>query len=73
MEFATAVAGSKLVIVLGHTARGAVNNTIDKTDAASLKMNALQKLLEEILPLIARVTPIGEISSKNEECTNQVI
>lgn len=36
-------------------------------------MNALQKLLEEILPLIARVTPIGEISSKNEECTNQVI
>jgi carbonic anhydrase len=73
MEFATAVAGSKLVIVMGHTACGAVNNAIDKTDAASLEMNALQNLLNEIQPSIARVTPVGEISSKNETFTNQVI
>ena len=46
MEFATAVAGSKLVIVMGHTACGAVNNAIDKTDAASMEMNALQNLLD---------------------------
>ena len=73
MEFATAVAGSKLVIVMGHTACGAVNNAIDKTDAASMEMNALQNLLDEIQPSIARVAPVGDMSSKNESFTNQVI
>jgi carbonic anhydrase len=73
MEFATAVAGSKLVIVMGHTACGAVNNAIDKTDAASMEMNALQNLLDEIQPSIARVAPVRDMSSKNESFTNQVI
>jgi len=40
MEFASAVAGSKVVIVMGHTACGAVKHAIDNTDAASLEMNA---------------------------------
>lgn len=73
MEFATAVAGSKVVIVMGHTACGAVKSAIDKVDAASMEMNALQNLLDEIQPSIDATTKMGEVSSKNVEFTNNVI
>ncbi|MDC1506101.1 carbonic anhydrase family protein [Winogradskyella sp.] len=73
MEFATAVAGSKVVIVMGHTACGAVKHAIDNTDAAAMEMNALQDLLDEIKPSIALTEPNGEVSSKNEAFTNSVI
>jgi carbonic anhydrase len=73
MEFATAVAGSKVVIIMGHTACGAVKHAIDNTDAAALEMNSLQSLLDEIKPSIARVTPITPMTSKNEDFTNAVI
>jgi carbonic anhydrase len=73
MEFATAVAGSKLVIVMGHTACGAVKHAIDNTDAASMDMKALQNLLDEIKPSVAMTEKNGEISSKNEAFTNAVI
>lgn len=42
MEFATAVAGAKLVVVMGHTACGAVKGACDNVDlgnAASLVTN----------------------------------
>ncbi len=73
MEFATAVAGSKVVIVMGHTACGAVKHAIDNTDAAALEMNNLQDLLNEIKPSIALTAVEGEVSSKNEALTNDVI
>lgn len=73
MEFATAVAGSKVVIVMGHTACGAVKHAIDNTDAASLEMYSLQNLLDEIKPSVSLVNYEGEISSKNEEFTTKVI
>ena len=73
MEFATAVAGSKLVIVMGHTACGAVKHAIDNTDAASMGMNSLQDLLNEIKPSMKDIEANGEISSKNEQFTNTVI
>ena len=73
MEFASAVAGSKLVIVLGHTSCGAVKHAIDNTDAASMEMYALQNLLDEIQPSIMATEKNGEMSSKNEEFTNSVI
>jgi carbonic anhydrase len=73
MEFATAVAGSKLVIVMGHTACGAVKHAIDNTDAASMNMNALADLLAEIKPSVLATPQDGEISSKNEAFTNNVI
>lgn len=73
MEFATAVAGSKLVIVMGHTACGAVKHAIDNTDAASLGMNSLQNLLNEIKPSMESITTDGAISSKNVAYTNDVI
>ena len=73
MEFATAVAGSKVVIVMGHTACGAVKHAIDNTDAASMEMNALQYLLDEIKPSVALADNNGEVSSKNIEFMNNVI
>ncbi|TCK69035.1 carbonic anhydrase [Winogradskyella wandonensis] len=73
MEFATAVAGSKLVIVMGHTSCGAVKHAIDNTDAAAMEMYALQNLLDEIQPSIIATEKNGEISSKNTEFTNSVI
>jgi len=73
MEFATAVAGSKVVIVMGHTACGAVKHAIDNTDAASMGMNALSDLLAEIKPSVAATEVNGEVSSKNVAFTNKVI
>lgn len=73
MEFATAVAGSKVVIVMGHTACGAVKHAIDNTDAASMNMNALADLLNEIKPSVESTERNGEVSSKNEAFTNSVI
>ncbi|MDO1500858.1 carbonic anhydrase family protein [Winogradskyella maritima] len=73
MEFATAVAGSKLVIVMGHSSCGAVKHAVDNTDAASMEMNALQNLLEEIKPSLEGVEPNGEVSSKNIEFLDKVI
>ncbi|TXE17324.1 carbonic anhydrase [Psychroserpens burtonensis] len=73
MEFATAVAGSKVVIVMGHTACGAVKHAIDNTDAASMNMNALSDLLAEIRPSVEATEKNGEVSSKNLAFTNSVI
>ncbi len=73
MEFATAVAGSKLVIVMGHTQCGAVKHAIDNTDAKSMNMIALGDLLSEIRPSVDMTERIGEVSSKNEAFTNNVI
>jgi carbonic anhydrase len=73
MEFATAVAGSKVVIVMGHTGCGAVKHAIDNTNAASMKMHALQNLLNEIRPSVEMTKKDGEVSSKNVAFTNSVI
>lgn len=74
MEFATAVAGSKVVIVMGHTSCGAVKHAVDNTDAASMDMNALQNLLNEIKPSMEGLVPdTGEISSKNTKYMDRVI
>lgn len=73
MEFASAVAGSKLVIVLGHTSCGAVKHAIDNTDAASMNMTALNDLLNEIKPSVAMTEKNGDVSSKNTAFTTSVI
>ena len=73
MEYATAVAGSKLVIVMGHTACGAVKSTIDKVDAKSMGMQSLADLMEEIEPAVANTELEGDRSSKNTDYTNKVI
>ena len=73
MEFATAVAGSKVVIVMGHTACGAVKSAIDQVDAKSLNLESLADLLDEIEPAVQETKSDGERSSKNQEFTNNVI
>jgi carbonic anhydrase len=60
MEFACALSGAKLVLVLGHTACGAVKGAID--DAI---LGNLTGLLARIKPAIPETKFEGERSSKN--------
>ena len=60
MEFACAVAGAKAVVVLGHTACGAVKGAID-----DVEMGNLTGLLARIKPAITATTFDGEKSGKN--------
>lgn len=73
MEYATAVAGSKVVIVMGHTSCGAVKSTIDDVDAKSMGMNSLADLIDEIRPAVQETEMNGDRTSKNTEYTNTVI
>lgn len=60
-EFATAVAGSKLVMVLGHEACGAVKGAIDEVELGNLT-----ELLADIAPAVEDAGEVkGERSSKN--------
>lgn len=66
-EFGAAVAGSKVIVVLGHSSCGAVKHAVDKTDASSLGMNDLAHLLSEIDPaVVASLKPGEERNSKNK-------
>lgn len=60
MEFACAVSGAKLVLVLGHTACGAIKGAIDNA-----VLGNLTGLLEKIKPVIPATMFEGEKSSKN--------
>lgn len=60
MEFACAVAGAKLVLVLGHTSCGAVKGAID-----DVVLGNLTGLLARIKPAIPATKFEGEKSSKN--------
>ncbi len=62
MEFATAVAGSKLIVVLGHTQCGGV-----KAAADHIRMGNITSLAEAIEPAAADVKEVtGERNSKNK-------
>lgn len=60
LEFACAVAGAKLVVVLGHTECGAVKGAID-----NVKMGHLTAMLANIRPSLARINYTGVPSSKD--------
>ena len=60
MEFACAAAGAKLVLVLGHTACGAVKGAID-----DVVLGNLTGLLARIKPAISATKFAGEKASKN--------
>src|SRR5271169_3547773 len=60
MEFACAVSGAKLVLVLGHTACGAIKGAID-----DVVLGNLTGLLARIKPAIAATKFDGAKSSKN--------
>jgi carbonic anhydrase len=62
MEFACKIAGSKLIVVLGHTKCGAVKGACDHVE-----MGNLTELLSKIQPAVysEKDTPIHERNSKN--------
>jgi carbonic anhydrase len=60
MEFATAVAGAKVIVVLGHTACGAVKGACD-----NVQIGHIASLVNEIQPSVAAVTPEGETCSSS--------
>lgn len=60
LEFACAAAGAKVVLLMGHTACGAVKGAID-----NVELGHLTALLEKIKPAIPATTFAGERTSKN--------
>lgn len=60
MEFACEVAGAKVVLVMGHTACGAIKGAIDR-----VQLGNLTGLLAKIQPAVEGTTYQGERSAKN--------
>jgi len=67
MEFGCAASGAKLVLVLGHTACGAVKGAID-----DVVLGNLTELLARIKPAITGTKFDGERSSKNSNYVDAV-
>jgi carbonic anhydrase len=60
MEFACKLAGAKVVLVMGHTACGAIKGAIDNAELGNLT-----GLLAKIKPAVEATTYAGERTSKN--------
>ena len=60
MEFACKVAGAKVILVMGHTACGAIKGAID-----NVQLGNLTGLLARIRPAVAATEYQGERSAKN--------
>jgi carbonic anhydrase len=67
LEFACAAAGAKLVLVIGHTACGAVKGAID-----GVQLGHLTGLLAKIKPAVAATKYDGERTSKNDAFVDAV-
>ncbi|MFI2812550.1 carbonic anhydrase family protein [Microbulbifer sp. JSM ZJ756] len=67
LEFACAAAGSKAILVMGHTSCGAVKGAID-----GVELGNLTGLLNHIEPAIEATEYEGDRSSKNAEFVNMV-
>lgn len=68
MEFGCNVAGSKLIVVLGHTKCGALKGGLDAAKIEGLGMDNLNHLIYHFDPIINEIIKEGEErSSKNED------
>lgn len=67
LEFACAVAGAKLVLVMGHTACGAIKGAID-----GAKLGHLTALLDHIHPAVTQTRYEGDRSTKNASFVDAV-
>ena len=67
LEFACAAAGAKVVLVMGHTACGAIRGAID-----NVELGNLTGLLDKIKPSIAATEYTGERTGKNDDFVNAV-
>jgi carbonic anhydrase len=67
LEFACAASGAKVVLVMGHTACGAIKSAID-----NVQLGNLTGLLEVIKPAVEATAYGGERTSKNPEFVDAV-
>jgi carbonic anhydrase len=67
LEFACAAAGAKVVLVMGHTACGAVKGAID-----NVQLGHLTAVLDKIKPAVAATAFSGERTSKNASFVDAV-
>lgn len=68
MEYACAVAGAKLILVLGHENCGAIRGAIE-----GIELGLLTKLLEQIKPAICNCVEDGTVhSAENYDYTHNV-
>jgi len=67
MEFACAVAGAKVALVMGHTACGAIKGAIDHVELGNLT-----GLLDKIKPSIEATEYSGERTGKNSDFVDAV-
>lgn len=67
LEYASKVAGSRLIVVLGHTNCGAVKGACD-----GVEMGNLTGLLAKIKPAVTAAKTTGERNSKNYRFVNEV-
>ncbi len=67
MEFACAAAGAKVVLVMGHTACGAIKGAID-----DVKLGNLTGLLARIQPAVKATSYQGDRSAKNNAFVDAV-
>ena len=67
MEFACAVAGAKVVLVMGHTSCGAIKGAID-----GAQLGHLTGLLNKIKPAVEATGYGGERTSKNDAFVDEV-
>lgn len=68
LEFATKLAGARLIVVLGHTECGAIKGAVD--DA---KLGNLTATLANIRPSVIKITPVeGPQNSKNKKLVQAV-
>ena len=67
LEYAAKVAGSRLIVVLGHTSCGAIKGACD-----DVKMGNLTTLLEKFKPAVAAASTPGEHNSHNHAFVDEV-
>jgi carbonic anhydrase len=67
LEYGAKVAGSRLIVVLGHTNCGAIKGACD-----DVKLGNLSALLEKFKPAVAAARTEGERSSKNHKFVHDV-
>ena len=67
LEFATKLAGAKLVVVLGHTECGAIKGAVDNA-----QLGNLTALLSNIRPSLEKLNYKGVPSSKNKALVQQL-
>lgn len=74
IEFATAVAGAKVLLVLGHSDCGAVKGSIDREAVKALGLENLNYLLDDLNPAVeAALQPGNERTSADKDVVSGAI